>query len=114
MKIFILVLTVGIFGSLSNAADMTEKESRQKMAEMHQQMADCLKSDKTMDECHGEMRTSCLEFRKSMPMMKDGMMPGKKGMMHKSGMMGGYPGMMSGFCGGYWMKDSQEKEKPAK
>jgi hypothetical protein len=35
------------------------KEQRQKMAEMHQKMADCLKSDKPMSECHAEMMKEC-------------------------------------------------------
>ena len=40
-------------------------EMRLKMAEMHQMMADCLKSDKPMSECKQEMMKNC-------PMMKEG------------------------------------------
>ena len=39
--------------------DTASKEDRAKMAEMHQKMADCLKSDKPMDECKKEMHKSC-------------------------------------------------------
>jgi hypothetical protein len=40
-------------------------EMRAKMAEMHQLMADCLKSTKTMAECRQDMKKNC-------PMMKEG------------------------------------------
>lgn len=70
--------------SLSFAADkQTEakgpsKEQRQKMAEAHQKMADCLNSDKPMGECKDEMMKSCHDM-----MGKDGcpMMSEKGGMM---------------------------------
>lgn len=39
---------------------MMSTEQRQKMANAHQQMADCLRSDKTMGECHEQMRNACL------------------------------------------------------
>jgi fatty-acid desaturase len=40
-------------------------DMRKKMADMHQMMADCLKSEKPMKECKQEMMKNC-------PMMKDG------------------------------------------
>ena len=35
------------------------KETREKMAVIHEQMAACLRSDKTLSECHAEMMKSC-------------------------------------------------------
>ena len=37
------------------------KEQRAKMAEMHSKMAECLKSEKPIDDCHAEMRAACTE-----------------------------------------------------
>jgi hypothetical protein len=34
-------------------------EQRQKMAEIHQKMADCLRSDRPIEECRSEMATAC-------------------------------------------------------
>lgn len=53
-------------------------ETRKQMAEMHQEMADCLKSNKPITECRENMMANC-------PMMKDGNCP-MMGMMMK--MMG--------------------------
>lgn len=100
-----------MFSSLSLAAEPKSKsvdypeptkEMRAKMADMHQQMATCLKSTKTFDECRDEMRGSCQEFG---GMMHGG--PGHKGHMH---------GMMTGFCESNWnqQKDSTTKEKTKK
>ncbi len=35
------------------------KEAREKMAVLHEQMAACLRSDKSLSQCHGEMLASC-------------------------------------------------------
>lgn len=37
------------------------KETRDKLAAMHEQMAACLRSEKTFAECRTEMRTACRE-----------------------------------------------------
>ena len=37
------------------------KEQREAMAKSHEQLAVCLRSDKTMDVCHEEMMKSCKE-----------------------------------------------------
>jgi hypothetical protein len=86
MKIAITLALVSLVlaaGSLFGADTKPTKEDRQKMAEMHSKMADCLKSDKPMGDCQSEMMKSC----KSM-MGKEGcpMMGQMKGMM-KGGMM---------------------------
>lgn len=51
------------------------KEQRQKMAEMHEKMATCLKSDRTIDECRTEMMKGCDEAfgKDGCPMMGKGM-----------------------------------------
>ena len=57
-------------------------EQRQKMADAHEKMATCLRSDKPMSGCHEEMMKSCQEG-----MGKDGCpMMGGKG-MHSHSMM---------------------------
>ena|ERR1035437_9439765 len=58
-------------------------DQRQNMAKMHEQMAACLGSDKTLKECHGEMRKGCEAMGKdACPMMGEH----GHGKMHK-GMM---------------------------
>lgn len=43
-----------------SSAEMSA-EKRKSMAEKHQKMADCLKSDKPMSECKKEMMANCSE-----------------------------------------------------
>ena len=62
-------------------------EMRKKMVEMHQMMADCLKSDKPIKECKQEMMKHC-------PMMKETGHCPMMGEMDK--MMGGHGGMGKG------------------
>lgn len=73
------LLSLMFFASLSFAAKATyTKEERQKMADVHTKMAECLNSDKSMDECHKEMRESCKDMMgKECPMMGMGPMKGK-------------------------------------
>ncbi len=53
-------------------------EQRENMAKLHEQMANCLRSTKTMKECHEEMRKSCESLgANGCPMM--GWEHGKKG-----------------------------------
>jgi hypothetical protein len=44
-----------------NASPTVTKETREKMATVHEQMAACLRSDKSMSDCHTEMKKSCQE-----------------------------------------------------
>ena len=94
----LFVLSFLIFQSpLSRAADegprkMPEltKEERTKRADMMDKMAECLRSEKPMSECHEQMKKDC-------PMAKEGHCPmmdemhGMKGMHHR---MHGKGGMM--------------------
>ncbi|MGE3341652.1 MAG: hypothetical protein AB7J46_07195 [Candidatus Altimarinota bacterium] len=82
--VVIALATMMLTVSSSFAADTkVSKEDRQKMADLHTKMAECLKSDKAMNDCQSEMMKGC----KSM-MGKEGcpMMGHMKGMM-KGGMM---------------------------
>jgi hypothetical protein len=56
------------------------KDTREKMAQMHEQMASCLRSDKPIGECRHEMMQSCQKMMdgKECPMMDMGAM----GTMH--------------------------------
>lgn len=57
-----LVLTSTSFAKEKAKSAVMTKDERNQMAEMHSKMADCLKSDKEMSECHNEMMTSCKEM----------------------------------------------------
>jgi hypothetical protein len=55
-------------GAAANSADTLppqqrelSKETREKMAVLHEQMAACLRSDKSLSECHDAMIRSCQE-----------------------------------------------------
>lgn len=66
------------------SASAPTKEMREKMAVLHEQMAACLRSDKSLSECRAEMQKSCHE------------MMGSRGcamMMGRGGMMGMGRGM---------------------
>lgn len=62
--------------SIKVIASSAIPENRQKMAEIHDRMANCLRGDQSMESCHEEMMKSCKEA-----MGKDGCMMGQK--MHK-------------------------------
>jgi hypothetical protein len=73
-------------------------DQRQKMAEIHQKMADCLRSDRPLAECRSEMAKACHDTlgASGCPMMGTG--PGGMG----PGMMGkgtGHGSMMQGAPG---------------
>ena len=80
---------LGLSGHMALADDMGTKassmkmptmttEQRQKMADAHEKMAVCLRSEKAISDCHEEMMKACKE-----DMGKDGCpMMGGKGMHH--------------------------------
>ena len=43
----------------AKTAPSPSKETREKMAVLHEQMAACLRSDKSVSECHAQMMKSC-------------------------------------------------------
>ena len=59
------------------------KDVREKMAALHEQMAACLRSDKSFAECHTEMRTNCWQTvgAQGCPMMGMGRGMGRGRMM---------------------------------
>lgn len=59
-------------------------EQRKSMATMHEKMAVCLRSTKTVSDCHDEMKTDCQQMmgQEGCPMMKS-----MKGMMRGGGVM---------------------------
>ncbi len=67
------------------------KEQRQKMADVHQKMAECLRSDKPVGECRSEMMKQCRETMgpTGCPMMGhhmgEGEMHGKKSASSQQG-----------------------------
>lgn len=58
-----LLFVFGMTGTVyaDQHMDMKEmtKEQRVKMADMHDKMAACLRSDRAMKDCHDEMKMSC-------------------------------------------------------
>jgi uncharacterized protein YcfJ len=55
--------TVALADNPASTAPNTSvtKETREKMALLHEQMAACLRSDKPIADCHAQMRKSCQE-----------------------------------------------------
>lgn len=78
-------------------ADLS-KDQRQKMAEAHRRMADCLESDRSWAECHAEMHATCRQQMggQGCPMMGGGMGPGPHGGMGMGRGMGPGPGTAPG------------------
>lgn len=83
-----LVCVMTMYGSLAIGAETASKsagakgppqltiEQRQKMADLHDKMAACLRSDRPLSDCHQDMMKGCTDA-----MGKDGcsMMGGKMG-----------------------------------
>src|SRR5690242_3806157 len=71
--------TVSLAATQPSAPATVTKETREKMALVHEQMAACLRSDKSLADCHAEMRKSCKESLgdQGCPMMGMGMGMGK-------------------------------------
>lgn len=51
------------------AAAEISKEERERMAVHHEKMAACLRSEKSVQACHEEMREACHSEKDSCPMM---------------------------------------------
>lgn len=76
----IIPTALGLLFSLQACAGMMGKdraelppamtaEQRENAAEAHVRMAECLRSNKTVDSCHSEMMQSCKQMKGSCPMM---------------------------------------------
>ena len=67
----------------AKALPALSKENREKLAVIHEQMAACLRSDKSIADCHAEMRAACSASLSNMgcPSMGTGGAPGM-GMHH--------------------------------
>ncbi len=80
------------------ASSAPTKEMREKMATLHEQMAACLRSDKSVTECRTEMRQQCQSMMGNQGCMR---MMGSGGMMGMGGgrMSGGRMGMGGGMRG---------------
>lgn len=58
MLAFGLVFSAGAFG---HGDDNLNSATRQKLANIHEKMAECLRSDKMVKECKQDMRKNCRE-----------------------------------------------------
>jgi len=67
IKFGVLLLCVSAIGAANAAEDMSSsahaspptKEQREQMATLHEHMAACLRSEKSMSECHEAARKEC-------------------------------------------------------
>jgi hypothetical protein len=103
IKLVTLVSLMGLCASISFAecSDMhgmmnskMTKEQREKMAAGHEKMALCLRTDKSIKDCHEEMKKNCT----------DTMGPGGCSMMDHKEMMGHHKNM----------KDSDKEKSDSK
>ncbi len=100
LSMFILQSPVGRANDDTKKMPELTKEERvkradlmDKMADMHKKMAECLRSDKPMSECHEQMKKECPMAKEDhCPMMEE--MYGMKG-MHR-GMRGKHRMMKEG------------------
>lgn len=82
--VFCAVLFAASPGFSAQKSKSLSKEDRESMAKAHEQMAECLRSDKALSECQGMMRGACpgwsgkMGRRQSMMMMENGSEEGKK------------------------------------
>ena len=71
-QVVLFLCVLGMSGQMALANDAGKKtpsmkmptmtvEQRQKMADAHEKMAVCLRSDKPMGDCHEEMMKACKE-----------------------------------------------------
>ena len=89
----LIALSSAAFASNPPAATPSAptRAMRERMANLHEQMAACLRSDKSISECRTEMQKQCQEMMGSQGCMR---MMGSGGMMGMGGgMMGGGQGM---------------------
>ena len=71
MKLAIFICTVTMFGSFASGKETSGKSNgekmtmeftasqRQSMANIHEKMAACLRSERPLSACHQEMMTAC-------------------------------------------------------
>jgi hypothetical protein len=81
----LLLVVAGSALAAEPATNAPSKEMREKMAAVHQKMADCLRSDKAVAECHSEMQKSCTTMmgEEGCPMMGQMMGTGMKNRMRQ-------------------------------
>jgi hypothetical protein len=62
------------------------RETRDKLATLHEQMAACLRSDKSFSECHAQMQKACQASlgKQGCPRMRMGSHMGRQSMMMPS------------------------------
>jgi len=79
--LFVFGMTAPAFANNMEMKELS-KDQRAKMAEMHDKMAACLRSDRAMKDCHDEMKTTCDADQNCKDMMMHHM-DGHKKMMKK-------------------------------
>lgn len=66
----VMILTSGAAGAAETKTEKTNpskpqelsKAQREQMAILHEKMAQCLRSEKSLQECHQELRAQCQEM----------------------------------------------------
>jgi hypothetical protein len=93
LALFCAILLSSLPAIAADTKTEISKEIRTQMADMHEKMAACLKSEKPFADCRTEMQTSCMgEGHEACAMMGADHM---KGMRHGKGKMGKMPSMAS-------------------
>jgi len=87
---FIVLASFSIHAETTNQANATNNptaEQRRKMADLHEKMAACLRSERAISECREEIKKDCKDavVKEGCPMMEKGMGRGRRSMMDKSG-----------------------------
>jgi hypothetical protein len=87
--IAIVGASVGFAADPTTSSTAPSKETREKMATLHEQMAACLRSEKPIADCHTEAMQHCQAImgKEGCPMN----MMGMGGGMHSGQMMQGQP-----------------------
>lgn len=81
-----MFFSTSAFSEMDSMKNLT-KEQRETMASMHEKMATCLRSDRSPEECHKEMKDQCNQMGpEQCPMMgkMDKMKHKAKGSMNKA------------------------------
>lgn len=85
---FLALSSTAVFGASAEKMNSMTKEQRENMASLHDKMGTCLRSeDKTVEQCHDEMKQSCKDMGETgCPMMgtMDKMKLKSKKMMNKA------------------------------
>lgn len=81
-QVFLFASIFTLVGACAHQPRAASDPRMERMAQMHTDMAVCLRTNKSFEECHGKMMAECQkEGANGCPMMRAHMDGGKMGMM---------------------------------